>query len=129
MKHLSLLLFVFALSSCTRSPEWLGRCWPNLKANEDLHHRRFLASFASMGRAHIVSPVCKHYILGVDYNEGFKDLSGMDLTHFEGGVSKMVEIDLDGRLKKDRAGDGYSVVIDKILAAKSKPNIKIEDFL
>ena len=129
MKRLSLILLVFALSSCTRSPEWLGRCWPNLKANEDLHHRRFLAHFSTMGRAHIVSPLCKHYILGVGYNEGFKDLSGMGLTHFEGGTSKMMEIDLDGRVKKDPVGDGYSVVLDKIWTARPRPDIKLQDFL
>jgi len=81
-----------------------------------------------MGKAHIVSPSCKHYILGVGYNEGFKDLSGMDLAHFEGGVSKMVEIELDGRVKKDRVGDGYSVVLEKIWAARPRPDLKFEDF-
>ena len=129
MKRLGLLLLAFALSSCTKSPEWLGRCWPTLKATEGLHHRHFLAHFSTMGRAHIVSPLCKHYILGVRYEKDFKDFSGMDLTRFEGGVSKMVEIDLDGRVEKDAIGDGYSIVIDKILDAKRRPDLKFEDFL
>lgn len=129
MKRFGFILLVFSLSSCAKSPEWLGRCWPNVKANNDLHHKSLLARFSTMGTAHVASPLCKHYFLAVTYGKDFKDLSGMNLKNLEGGSSKMVEIDVDGRVEKSAVGDGYTIILDKIWAAKPRPDLKFEDFL